>query len=151
MTRFIEQSASGTAIRNPLDDLLGYQLRRASAAMLADLAEALGDFHLRPTEVSVLLLIEANPDITQSEIGRVLGVKRANMAPITATLTERGLIERAQANGRSQALRLSADGAAMAMDARARIHDHEDRFFGKLPDSARAALLPVLRSIWNER
>jgi DNA-binding MarR family transcriptional regulator len=75
---------------NPLEDLLGYQLRRASQAMLEDLVAALNDLDLRPTSVSALLLVGANPGITQSRIGQILAIERANMVPMTANLTRHG-------------------------------------------------------------
>lgn len=133
---------------NPLDALLGYQLRRASATILADLAQTLDDVALRPTEASVLLLIDRNPGITQSEIGRVLAIQRANMAPIAALLGERGLVERLPADGRSHGLRLSAAGATLARQVRARIDAHEARFLPDLTPAEREALVALVRRVW---
>ena len=65
--------------KNPLNHHFGYQLRRASALMMADLAKSLEHFDLRTAEASILILIGANPEITQGEIGRILGIQRANM------------------------------------------------------------------------
>ncbi|HUM09075.1 MAG TPA: MarR family transcriptional regulator [Acidocella sp.] len=134
---------------NPLDQLLGYQLRRASVAMLADLAESLAGVGLRVTEVSVLLVIETNPDITQSEIGRVLGIQRANMVPLTTQLERRELIHRASSSGRAQALRLTPAGAALARECRERIAAHEARFLTGLDEAQRTALIAQLRQIWD--
>ena len=57
----------------------------------------------RPQGPRALLVIEANPSITESEIGRLLTIKRANMAPLAALLTSRGLVltpkGRAEAGG----------------------------------------------------
>ena len=134
----------------PLDRRLGYQLRRASAAVLADLARSLGDLDLKPTEASVLLVIGGDSGITQSEIGRLLAIQRANMAPIAAMLTKRGLVERTRADGRSQGLRLSEAGAATAAEVEQRIDAHEARFLPDLPPQDRAALVALLRRIWSE-
>ena len=133
---------------NPLDSLLGYQLRRASAAILADLSRSLEDLSLRPTEASVILLIDRNPGITQSDLGRILAIKRANMAPIAAALSDRQLIERARTSGRSQGLQLSDAGQQLARDILARIAQHEARFLPSLPQEDRQALVDILRRVW---
>ena len=52
------------------ETFLGYQLRRLSAAAMADLADALAEEGLSPTLATVLLIIETNPGETQARIGR---------------------------------------------------------------------------------
>ncbi len=142
-------AASDAGIDNPLDALLGYQLRRASATIVADLAGSLDDLALKPAEASVLMLIEANPGITQSDIGRMLGIKRANMAPIAALLTARKLIDRTRADGRSQGLWLNDAGIAMAREVRGRITIHEARFLPDLSIAERDALIALVRRVWT--
>jgi DNA-binding MarR family transcriptional regulator len=135
---------------NPLDRLLGYQLRRASLAMMADLEERLTGIGLRITEASVLLVIEANPDITQSEIGRVLSIQRANMAPLTTQLERCGLIQRAVPNGRAQALRLTKAGVALARKCRECTALNEARFLPEFDEAKRAALIEQIRLVWDK-
>jgi len=145
------QTAQGEAeIVNPLVDLIGYQLRRSSSALMGDLARSLEPYDLRPSEASVLVLIDANPRITQSEIGRILAIKRANMAPLSAALEQRGLIERAPVDGRSQGLTLTAKGSELLKDVRALIVANERRFLGKLDHSERAKLIALLQECWTE-
>ena len=79
---------------DPLKDYPGYALRRASAASMARLAQRLEPLGLRPAEATVLMVIGANPGITQSEVGRLLEIASANMAPLTSRLGRRGLIVR---------------------------------------------------------
>lgn len=101
-----------------------------------------------PTEASVLLLIGRNPGITQSEIGRILAVQRANMAPLTAMLAHRDLIERTRADGRSQGLMLTPAGKAMAKTLTDRIDAHEARFLPSLSSKERRELIDLVRRIW---
>lgn len=136
-------------IVNPLDDMVGYQLRRASVAMLDDLAAALADLDLRPTGASILLLVGANPGITQSAIGRILEIERANMAPQAAMLTSRDFVARSASDGRSQGLRLTAAGKAVVTKVRARIAAHEQRFVAGFSDAEKASLLRALKSVWQ--
>ena len=142
--------SDASGIDNPVDALLGYQLRRASAVMFAALAHALEDVALKPTEGSVLLLIAANAGITQSEIGRTLAIKRANMAPIAALLTDRGLVERMRPDGRAQGLNLSKAGRSLAATVRQRIERHEARFLSGLTAAERETFIALVRRVWND-
>jgi len=137
-------------LTNALESRLGYQLRRASATMMADLGRELADLELRPAEVTTLLVIGENPDCSQTEVGQTLGIKRANMVPIISRLLDRGLVARTRADGRSHALRLTAEGEAMSRDAQARIDSHEARFVTLLGDADLAALrraMPIIRAV----
>ena len=89
---------------DPLIHLPGYVLRRASIATMKRLNDHLSALDLRATEASLILLIGSRGGLTQSEAGRILGIKRANMAPLTAKLEARGLLARRQISGRSQEL-----------------------------------------------
>lgn len=133
---------------NPLDGLLGYQLRRASQAMLDDLLASLEDVKLRPSSVSVLLLVAANPGITQSRIGQALAIERANMVPMTAKLAKQGLLTRSRTDGRSHGLHLTEEGKRTALKIRKRIAEHENKFWKHAKASQRSAQLKFLRSLW---
>jgi DNA-binding MarR family transcriptional regulator len=69
-----------------MSDYPGYLLRRASAMAMARLAKHLKTLHLNPTDATVLSVIDANPNAKQSEIGRMLDIARANMAPLISRL-----------------------------------------------------------------
>jgi DNA-binding MarR family transcriptional regulator len=143
-------SSTNSPLINPLEALLGYQLRRASQAMLADLASALDELALRPTSVSIMELVASNPGITQSRIGQILAVERANMAPITAKLTKRGFLRRSRADGRSHGLHLTTEGKVVMGKIRKRIADHEDKFWKAAKAPEREAMLAFLKSVWKE-
>lgn len=137
-------AGANQGVSSPLDGLLGYQLRRASSAVMADFAQGLARVDLKPSEASVLLLIEGNPRATQSEIGRVLGIKRANMAPLVAALEKRALVERAPVDGRSQGLTLTAHGCEVAGETRVAVQANEEKFFGRLNAQQREQLFALL-------
>jgi DNA-binding MarR family transcriptional regulator len=142
-------ASNASELINPLEELLGYQLRRASQAMLNDLVSALDEFALRPTTVSVLLLVASNPGITQSRIGQILAVERANMAPITAHLIKQGLLTRSPADGRSHGLLLTAAGKSVVGKIRKRIAKHEESFWKGAKAAERDSMLTFLKSLWN--
>ena len=134
-------------LTDPLENRLGYQLRRASAVMMADLGHSLAPLNLTPAEATILILIGVNPGCTQSDVGRSLGINRANMVPLIAALLKQGMIEKAPVDGRSQALTLTNAGRAQVEAAQRIIDKHEARFRALLNSSNREALIPALRAI----
>lgn len=136
-------------IVDPLKDLPGYALRRASAAVMAKLAERLTALDLRPSEASVLLIIDSNPGVTQSQIGRLLDIARANMAPLTARLAARELIVRESAGGRSHGLTLSASGRRLTQKARKIVAGLEAELMERIPAAQRTAFLRTLKALFT--
>jgi DNA-binding MarR family transcriptional regulator len=136
--------------KNPFEHLLGYHLRRLSMLVMADFTEALAPLDLKPAEASILYIIHARAGLTQSEIGKMLGIQRANMAPLIAGLMHRGLVQRQKVDGRSQALTLTAAGETARLAAIAANAAHEDRMFGTLKPADREKLIKQLRTLWEK-
>ena len=134
---------------DPLKDLPGYALRRASSAAMQKLARALSQLDLRPTEASVLLVIESNPNITQSEIGRMLDIAGANMAPLISRLEKRQLVQRQPVDGRSHGLALTSRGRALNVRAKKVMKSHEEALLAKIPAGHRDAFLATLQALWD--
>lgn len=134
---------------NPLEDHLGYQLRRASSLVMATLADRLADLGLTIVETSILILVDANSGIFQSEIGRTLGIKRANVAPLAAALERRGLVLRSTSGGRSIGLSTSAEGHELAIRAEAIMKDNDRSLFDRLDAPLRLAMLQALALLWR--
>lgn len=134
---------------DPLSGLPGYVLRRASIATMGRLHRHIAAHDLRATEASLILLIGERAGLTQSEAGRILGVKRANMVPLTARLEARGVLERLQLTGRSQELALTAAGKLMLADVRASIERHEAEIMERVPEALRPHVIPILTALWG--
>lgn len=132
---------------NPLNEFPGYLLRRASAWTMAALAKRLEQLELTPTEASVLVVIGANPGITQSEIGRMLGIVSANMTPLVGGLEQRELVKRLPIDKRSFGLRTTRRGAQVSERALAAMQEQEDALIEAVPAKNRAAFLQSLRDI----
>ena len=135
---------------DPLIHLPGYVLRRASIATMKRLNDHLSALDLRATEASLILLIGSRGGLTQSEAGRILGIKRANMAPLTAKLEARGLLARRQISGRSQELSLTPSGEQLLVDVRALIARHEAETMARVPQELRAFVMPILLALWGQ-
>lgn len=136
---------------DPFGALLGYHLRRLSVIAMADLTESLAPLGLKPADASVLFMIGSNSRLTQSDIGRALGILRANMAPLIAALVKRGLVEREPVDGRSQALCLTPAGQAIRRQAWRSTKAHEARMFGTLTPAAHTRMVAQLRTLWQAK
>jgi DNA-binding MarR family transcriptional regulator len=132
---------------DPLEALPGYVLRRASQAAMARLARRFAVLGLRPSEASVLLIVEANPDVTQAQIGRRLDIATANMAPLVARLEKRGLVGRRPADGRSHGLQLSVAGRRLVARVHRAVARHEQELTACIPPRHYALFLATLRRI----
>jgi DNA-binding MarR family transcriptional regulator len=133
-----------------LADTLGFQLRRASALLKTGLEAELEPLGLRTSEATVLLALGESPGRTQSELGRDLRIKPANMTPIVSRLTAAGLIERSPGAGRANALTLTAEGATRRDDVRTALQRHEDRIGRQLSAEDKARLVEALRAIADQ-
>lgn len=143
----VELAENGAArLPSPLDSLLGYRLRRASMAMMAGLHEVLRPYNLSAGEASLLILVGANPGCRQSDVGRALAIKRANLTPLVGRLKTRGLIADTPIDGRSLSLALTEAGRTLQTDVLADVIA-SDRAFRKrlsLDEDALAAALAAL-------
>jgi len=140
---------AGVSGIDPLAELPGYVLRRASSATVAELNEQLAPLGLRHADVAFLMLVDARPGLTQSDAGRILDIQRANMVPFVTRLRRRGLVERRRVDGRSQALALTAGGASLLVDARAVVNAYERALLRRVPKDLRPMVLPILMALWK--
>jgi DNA-binding MarR family transcriptional regulator len=137
------------AATDPFDALLGYHLRRLSVLVMADLTASLAPLGLKPADASILLALNSDSVLTQSDIGRRLGIQRANMAPLMAGLMHNGLVEKQAVDRRSYAVRLSRAGRAVHRQVRGLMAAHEARMFASLTPAARQRLVKQLKALWQ--
>jgi DNA-binding MarR family transcriptional regulator len=133
----------------PLTEYLGYALRRAQMASVAQFLEAFKEIDLRPTQLAVLIIINENPGIRQTEVCDALGIQKANFVPLLNELGRRGLALRKSVAGdrRSSALHLTPLGNATLQRARV-IHDaYESRYVARLGKKGRDQLLALLNKV----
>jgi len=136
-------------MQDPLSSLPGYVLSRAAATSLAELNKGLSKIGLRHSDVSLLLLVNAYPELTQSDAGKLLDIQRANMVPLVARLLERSLISKRRVDGRSQGLILTPTGKKLLKEAQLVIDGHEERLNRSIPEHMRPYLLPILQALWD--
>jgi DNA-binding MarR family transcriptional regulator len=129
-----------------LPSLLGYRLRLAQQAVFRDFASSVGE--LSPGRVGILLLLEANPGVTQSRLAQAVSLDRSTMVGIVDMLEGRGLIERRRGKDRrTNGLWLTAEGRAAVTRVKRRILAHERRVAARLTAQERAQLLALLEKL----
>ena len=116
---------------------------------MAEFARRMQKIGLRTAEATILQIIAHNPGISQSALGRMLDIQRANMTPIAARLEARGWVRRRPSDGRSLGLELTDEGRKVAQRARAVVDGFEAELAARIPDAHRAHLLPALLSLWE--
>jgi DNA-binding MarR family transcriptional regulator len=130
-----------------LEALLGYQLRRAQLATFQSFAQAMAPFGLSPGQLGVLLLVEANPGLNQTALGRALGIERSSVVAVLDRLEARDLLRRTKPDRRSHALYLTEAGRRLLDDLRPALEAHEAQIARGLSGEQRALLKALLRRV----
>ena len=106
-----------------LDELLGFSLRRAQLAMFGAFHEATRGVDITPPRFTALVIIGANPGLSQSVLGSVLGIARSGAMLLTDWFEERGLVERKRRpdDGRAWGLYLTRRGEQLVARMKARV------------------------------
>ena len=134
-------------MRNPLEDFVGFHLVRTASYGLRIVNEAYSDLGVRHPDAAVMMVIDANPGISQSSIGRMLKIQRSNIVPIIGRLTERGWIKREQGKGKMIGISLSPEGKEIMGQLQAASQAGEDAIASRIGPEAYAALHKLLQQI----
>jgi DNA-binding MarR family transcriptional regulator len=135
-----------------LPELVGYQLRMAQIALFRDFAQGPGELDVTPGLFGVLVIIEANPDLKQSDLARATHLDRSTVVTVIDNLERRGLVDRRAAlhDRRSNALRLTAEGTALLRKLKRQVTQHEKRLLGNFSEAERQALFNLLQKVFPE-
>lgn len=117
--------------------------------MMSDLGSRLSAVDLRVSDASVLLLVGSAPNITASEIGRILDIERANMVPLLNRMEEAGLLERQPLDRKSLGIVLTPEGQARLEVARTILAEFEQDLIERIPEDHRPHFLPALNALWQ--
>jgi DNA-binding MarR family transcriptional regulator len=129
-----------------LDELLGYSLRRAQVAMFVAFHEATRGIDMTPPRFTALVIIGANPGISQTVLGNVLGIARSGAMLVTDWFEERGLVERRHLpdDGRAWGLHLTRKGEQLVERMKRKVLDLDLKRTRTLAKDERRELLRLL-------
>lgn len=129
-----------------LAGLLGYRLRVAQQAVFRDFAREIPE--ASPGRAGILLLIDANPGVTQSRLAQAVGIDRSTLVGVLHALQARNLVERRRGEDRrTNGLWLTRAGRALVASLKQRIRVHERRVASSLTPAERARLLHLLEKL----
>ncbi|MGV3512215.1 MAG: MarR family winged helix-turn-helix transcriptional regulator [Novosphingobium sp.] len=134
-------------MRHPLDPMLGFHLVRTANLALRAVNAAYGELGIRHPDGAVLLVIEANPGITQSSIGRMLKIQRSNIAPMVSRLVERGWLERRPGKGKTIGMFLTEAGRSIMPGIHKASQEGEDLLAAAIGEEAYQSVLEILKPV----
>ena len=132
-----------------LEDLIGYNLKRAYVTVSSDFKKTLGQDGFAPRVYSALSLVVQFPNITQSGLARLLGIERSGLVALVDEMERRGFLKRTQVRGdrRVQALVATAAGKKALDETLQAVRAHEAALLSGLNASEKEMLLALLQKI----
>ena len=129
-----------------LPSLIGFNLRCAQVAVFNDFNHKIGELVISPPQFGTLILIEANPGISQSAIASTLRFDRSTLVQIIDRLEDRAFVVRKLAanDRRSHALHLTPLGQTTLAKLKTIVWAHEEHMSRSLSDEERQTLLKFL-------
>lgn len=136
-----------------LPGLVGYQLRMAQIALFRDFAQGPGAEDVTPGLFGVLVIIESNPDLKQSELARATHLDRSTVVTVIDNLERRGLVERRVAlhDRRSNAIRLTEAGGALLKKLKRQVTAHEKRLMENFSAEERESFIRLLQKVFPDK
>jgi DNA-binding MarR family transcriptional regulator len=132
-----------------LDRHLGYALRRAQVAAFDAFHRATAGAGITPPRFTALVILQANPGISQSILGEVLGTARSGAMLLTDWLEAQDLAERRHRSddGRAWGLYLTGKGQRLIQRLRRRVRAYDRRFAARIRPGERRKLLRLLEKL----
>lgn len=132
-----------------LDELLGYAIRRAQVAMFLAFHEATRSLEITPPRFTALVVVGANPGISQTTLGNVLGIARSGAMALTDWFEAHGLVERRQKpeDGRAWGLHLTRRGERVVARMKKSVMAEDRRRASVLHPAERRELLRLLNKL----
>jgi DNA-binding MarR family transcriptional regulator len=130
-----------------LDKLIGYNLRRAHGVQKSRFAAVFGPRGIRPVTLSLLGTVYEHAGIAQTELGKRLRIKRANMVPLLTEFSASGLIVRrpSKTDRRAQRVYLTEAGKRLTAELLATHEKLEADLVRALGERESAQLLALLQ------
>ena len=132
-----------------LDELLGYGLRRAQVSIFHSFHKATRGLHMTPPRFTALVVIGANPGMSQTLLGNVLGIARSGAMGLADWFEERGLVERRPKpnDARAWGLHLTARGEKLVQKMKQRVAEEERKRAAALTPAEQRELLRLLAKL----
>jgi len=132
-----------------LAHLVGYAASRAALELRKLFARHMDALQLRVPEFSILMLVAANGDVNQKQLGQALDISPPNMAVTIDRMVQQGWVERVRSthDRRAQHIHLTDAGRTLADRAHRISLTMEEPALAALSRAERALLIEMLGKI----
>jgi DNA-binding MarR family transcriptional regulator len=132
-----------------LEDQVGYWLRRAYQRHMAIFAAIMTDLDLTSVQFAALVKLRDMKAVTQTELGRLIGIDRATISGVVSRLQKRGLLQFRldPLDRRSRIIALTSAGEALLAQALQRTDQVGEDTLAPINEAERAALREMLRKL----
>lgn len=133
-----------------LDDLIGYHLQRAAIDdHRTFMRRQPGAERITPKLFAAMVLVNANPGISQADLGRILAMDRATTTASIDKLEDYGLVVRhpSDVDRRRHALRLSGTGTKLLTTMKVHAMENSRQLTSALTAQERDTLVFLLRRV----
>ncbi len=130
----------------PVDEAVGYVLKKATTALRAAMDTVLRPLELTVPQYSCLEVLNQRPGLSSSELARATFVTRQSMNLVLHGLQQRGLLTRAAVADRGKALpsQLTDAGRVQLRAASVAVHTIEKQMLAPMTPGAQQRLLADL-------
>jgi DNA-binding MarR family transcriptional regulator len=145
-----EPALPGGLDHGRMRQILGYNLAQAAIPSLKIFSKHIGEpFKLRRLDFTILMLIAANPHVTQRQMSLALDVAAPRLTLVCDKLVERDLITRTRSEDdrRKQTIALTRKGAALVRKAERIADGMERELLGHLTEAERSTLFALLEKV----
>lgn len=124
----------------------GHLLRRAQQYAFDVYTQEVGADGLTPRQFAVLLTVDQNEGLSQTDLVRMTGIDRSTLADMISRLLKRDLLarKRTETDQRANAVRITASGRKALKAAMPAVAKAEGRILDPLPTGKRSEFLKAL-------
>lgn len=132
-----------------LSDSPGHLLRRAQQYAFDLFSKEIGDSRLTPRQFAVLLTVQQNEGLSQTDLVRRTGIDRSTLADMISRLIKRKLLSRTRtkADARANSVKITAAGKKEVSSHSAKVKRAEAKIMGPLAASKRKDFMSSLKAI----
>jgi DNA-binding MarR family transcriptional regulator len=133
-----------------LPALVGYHLRMAQLCAYRDFNARIGRAtRTTPAQLAMLLLVEVNPGISQTNLGKAMSMDRASTMAVIDKLEKRNWLSRNKSleDRRKHALQVLPQGRAILRKLRPGMLRHEASITARLDEREKQLLIDLLKRI----
>jgi DNA-binding MarR family transcriptional regulator len=130
-----------------LENLAGFELRRAHAASTRKFTEIFADLKIKPGQFSILLAVSRFPDQSQAAIAKLLSLDPSSVVPLIDQLERKGYLKRVPKDRRSHALRITGEGAEKLAKGHEKVLEHERALLAGFDRKERDTFLRLLKRV----